>query len=82
MQAKVGDSVDLCVVVLPFAGEYPSSVCSSNLPLNTSGSAQAVSQHTVEGLSLWDAPATVTVTVLRDGQQVAAQTFTPSYQVV
>jgi hypothetical protein len=72
-----------CEVTLPLAPcGTPSSTCTGQRSwiLGESGCALPASQHSISGISFSSStPATVEVTVSRDGRQLAGQSFTPSY---
>jgi hypothetical protein len=72
-----------CESTLPFppCGELPSTcIGQRSWILGASGCALPASQHSISGISFSNSPpATVEVTVSRDGRQLASQTFTPTY---
>ncbi|MSP93490.1 MAG: hypothetical protein EXR79_17145 [Myxococcales bacterium] len=70
-----------CTVKLPFASIDPGTVCTGDkFQLGTSGSALPAAQHSLVGVSFFDTPAEVTLTVKRDATQLATQKFTPAYK--
>lgn len=69
-----------CTVTLPFASVDPGVQCDAQVQLGTSGSALPAANHSLVGLTLPDTPTQVTVTVSRDGQQLASQVFSPTYK--
>jgi hypothetical protein len=74
-----GQSVD-CETTLPFSSCSGTSACSAaNVLLGRSGCALPADQHEVTNLRVLAVARTVGVTIERNGSQVAAETFTPSY---
>ena len=70
-----------CEATLPFAGCASEPACSSpDVLLGQSGCALPASEHSLTGLQLpTKTPSKVTVTIERDGQPVATQTFDLTY---
>lgn len=74
-----------CSATLPLPScDSPGSTCGDpRVQLGASGCALEPSAHSLEGLSLLGMqPAQVTVIAIRDGEQLAAETFTPAYQML
>lgn len=70
-----------CSVKLPFAGVDPGVTCTGDkVQLGTSGSALPAAQHSLVGVTFFDTPAEVTLTVKRDGATLASQIFKPTYK--
>lgn len=69
---------------LPPCSSPPTPNCSvAGVSLTESGCALVPSAHSLEGLYFYDMhPKSVEVTVLRDGAEVARQTFAPAYKTV
>lgn len=68
-----------CTVTLPLPSDGQPQ-CTGQLQLGTSGSALAPAQHALTGVQLPDTPTSVSLEVLRDGQQVAKKAFAPAYK--
>src|SRR5262245_33666784 len=74
-----------CTAVLPLPPcGTPATQCSNALVfIGESGCALSDADQSLENLTFMDVhPETVTVTVHRDGAEIASQTFTPAYQRV
>lgn len=71
-----------CTAVLPF-DDLSVDVCDDpRVMLILSGTALPANQQEVYGMMIADTPSTVRITIDKDGDQVADQSFTPSYQQV
>ncbi len=69
-----------CSVALPLASDGQAT-CTGAMTLGTSGSALPAAQHSLVGVQLPDDPTQVTLTVTRDGSQLANKAFAPAYKV-
>lgn len=69
-----------CTVALPLPSNGQAA-CTGTMTLGTSGSALPTAQHSLVGVQLADQPTQLTLTVTRDGAELAKKTFAPVYTV-
>ena len=77
--------VTTCGATLPLPPcDQPAGGCSrQSVTLGLSGCALPAAEHSLEGISLAGVhPTTIEVFVTRDGEEIAHQTFSPTYQTV
>jgi hypothetical protein len=82
IEADSGTTVCTGSLPLPACETRAISCDGNDVQVTESGCALEPSQHAFGDLMFTSAPASLTVTVTRDGQQVGSRSWTPEYQTV